>query len=502
MAYSKSSSNLESKLDSQNSVDIEGIGYLSQQDFSKRRTLPCYEFARQIEDLLLNMPLKNHQVETRLILPGLVYGLGEEDFQYLFSGLTEQKSLCIFGSGDNHVSTIHVKDLIYCILKTLLNFSCPQIQFCVDSQKMTQKEIIDKISTKFDLPSPRVRSDLESVFDPLYLPMTIDLKLQSSFDIQSKENDIRLESSSDQWHCPMGLVESIQQVMDEYVEYREIKPVRMIIYGPESLLTQIGFREQLSERLQLTIITQENLIQSIARVSQENLKISQKIRTLLEQFSLKQKELILQQQLIEYQKNKKKFSSEPKLEEIEFDPFGSLDIEIILEYLLWLINQPSIKYRGFILDGFPQNLWQGQRLLERLVESGSNEKFDAVFYLRPDWQRMTEEIKRHQKFGNKDPTQLLPVEKLDFYEGFMNYEDVYASLMDYFRVNQERVVELCFNSPRILTQKIIDFLIDSKDQVLVDFQENGAPKEALLIPEVEQFKAQNISKLNSAVNFS
>lgn len=41
------------------------------------------------------------------------------------------------------------------------------------------------------------------------------------------------------------------------------------------------------------------------------------------------------------------------MEEIEFDPFGSLDIEIILEYLLWHINQPSIKYRGFILDGFP-----------------------------------------------------------------------------------------------------------------------------------------------------
>ena len=49
-------------------------------------------------------------------------------------------------------------------------------------------------------------------------------------------------------------------------------------------------------------------------------------------------------------------SSEPKIEEISFDPFSELDFQIILEYILWYMNLPNIKYKGLIFDGFPNTL--------------------------------------------------------------------------------------------------------------------------------------------------
>ena len=81
-----------------------------------------------------------------------------------------------------------------------------------------------------------------------------------------------------------------------------------------------------------------------------------------------------------------------------------LDLDIVLEYLFWYIGLPSIKYKGFILDGFPGDSEQAKSLLEKMVQNGVYSKFDAILYLRPDYLRMSEEIKRHQKLGHKDST--------------------------------------------------------------------------------------------------
>jgi hypothetical protein len=67
-----------------------------------------------------------------------------------------------------------------------------------------------------------MRTDLEAVFDPMYLIQTIDLQMQSSFGNNSRENGTRLDIDKEQWHCPEGILGSFQQVMDEYVEYRNI----------------------------------------------------------------------------------------------------------------------------------------------------------------------------------------------------------------------------------------------------------------------------------------
>ncbi len=48
---------------------------------------------------------------------------------------------------------------------------------------------------------------------------------------------------------------------------------------------------------------------------------------------------------------------------------------------------------------------------------------------------MSEDIKKHQKMGQKDPSVLLPIEKINLFERYMNYVDPYKDLMEYFRLN-------------------------------------------------------------------
>ncbi len=44
LAYYRTSNNIEARMESKNSVDIENLKNLSNADFHLRRTLPCYEF--------------------------------------------------------------------------------------------------------------------------------------------------------------------------------------------------------------------------------------------------------------------------------------------------------------------------------------------------------------------------------------------------------------------------------------------------------------------------
>ena len=56
LAYYKATNNLENRLDSRNSVDVDHLKNLNGSEFNQRRSLPSHEFIRQIEDMLLSIP--------------------------------------------------------------------------------------------------------------------------------------------------------------------------------------------------------------------------------------------------------------------------------------------------------------------------------------------------------------------------------------------------------------------------------------------------------------
>jgi hypothetical protein len=65
--------------------------------------------------------------------------------------------------------------------------------------------------------------------------------------------------------------------------------------------------------------------------------------------------------------------------------------------------------------------------------------------------------------GAKDPSVVLPIEKLNFYEKYMNYVDNLKDTLQYLRINEERVIELAFNVPQLFGDNIVDFVILSKE---------------------------------------
>ena len=83
---------------------------------SKRKCLPCFELHRMWEERFLKAGQRLSYLNTTLIVPGVLYGRGEDHFYDLFEGLFDKKrKLTVFGDGDNYVPMCHVSDLSSCV---------------------------------------------------------------------------------------------------------------------------------------------------------------------------------------------------------------------------------------------------------------------------------------------------------------------------------------------------------------------------------------------------
>jgi len=88
--------------------------------------LPKYHNLKQLELAALAVQKSNPMVRTHVICSGFLYGNGEQDdiFYELFRSAwvslhPDLASLPILAGGDNHLPTIHVKDLCNLIERTM-----------------------------------------------------------------------------------------------------------------------------------------------------------------------------------------------------------------------------------------------------------------------------------------------------------------------------------------------------------------------------------------------
>jgi hypothetical protein len=67
--------------------------------------------------------------------------------------------------------------------------------------------------------------------------------------MMTKVTDTKLDLERDLWNYPDGLIGSFKKVMDEYVEFRNIKPFRLILYGVDEIYEQFEIKKKMKETL-------------------------------------------------------------------------------------------------------------------------------------------------------------------------------------------------------------------------------------------------------------
>uniref|UniRef100_A0A3Q4GHM9 Adenylate kinase 7a n=1 Tax=Neolamprologus brichardi TaxID=32507 RepID=A0A3Q4GHM9_NEOBR len=287
---------------------------VSEEQFIRRRPRPAFRNHHSLEKLVLTLAKgKKSKLAGYVVASGLQYGKGEDLFHYFFkvSWLMEFPKVPIFGQGTNYIPTIHVSDLGGVIQNIIQLRPRPKYIVAVDNSRNTLEDIVQP-------------EELEC--------LGINLRLET-FII----NDFFNLS----WTSETGMVENMDNIVQEYKDTWQLLPIRILLLGPPAVgkttlagklchhyrLHQIKLKEVLEEKIaQLEIVNGPNPE-----------KISQEIMT------------AAQTQLGNIHKSMKENQ-------------GRLVDRLLFDIVEEKLNSKPCKNQGFVLDGFPKTYEQAKMI--------------------------------------------------------------------------------------------------------------------------------------------
>ena len=452
----------------------------TKEDFQNRRSLPCNEIYRLLENKLFDINKNNSSIDSKILLPGIFYGQGEEDFYPIFENCLNSQNLFIYGDGENILPCIYILDFANCILKILENNFEEKFFICVDQGESKQKEILFQICENLKLEGLEVLDDYGMLLKEDYLIRSMDLNFKCSDFFERKKN---VESISDldkgnliDWKYQSGLVKNFNSIFEEFVEFRGLRKKKILLYGLESAIVENDLIKKVSEKFEINYYLQKDLISEIIEKDHKEETFFSKMKKKITEFISSQKELILEERLLAYNKNKKKFAEMPNLENIDFDIYKNISKELLVEIYINLMKKPNSIFKGFLLYNFPRDKDEAFLFLNKMEEEGLKTNFDCVFNIFPDVEFMEEDMKEHYKLSQKEPEKALSDSVLAFYEKNCNLNDLNVDLMDFFKENDFYNFEILYRKPDLDTEIIFKRILKEKieeEVIPVEEEENN-----------------------------
>ncbi|KAM4625927.1 adenylate kinase 7 [Polymixia lowei] len=204
------------------------------EDYRRRRAHPNFKKHIDLEKLVVKMgKTKRTLFSTYVVASGLQYGMGEQVFHLFFkmSWLGQVHTIPVFGEGTGIVPTIHINDLASVIQNVIDRKPEPYYLVAVDDSNNTMEDIVKAVASVLGQGKIQ-RMPFEDAF------LIRDL---NQMDIDSMLVNLHMEAVhlkelfNIHWICETGLVENIEQVVEEYKQARGLLPLRLCILGPPAV---------------------------------------------------------------------------------------------------------------------------------------------------------------------------------------------------------------------------------------------------------------------------
>jgi len=208
---------------------------LSDKQKDRRTPAPKYEPWKYLETLALSLGPKE-KLRPHVICAGILYGNGESTFNEVFKAawLTQPPHAITPNMrqgeplpGTNYIPCVHVRDVARLVRVVAADNKVERYLIAVDRAQLTQQEIIqgivNQISDKKKVPLLPPRTVAEEELTDFQQVMTVDLIMQPSDPMKSKNFD---------WWCKKGLVQNLEKVADEFCRWRNLRPVKTMVMGP------------------------------------------------------------------------------------------------------------------------------------------------------------------------------------------------------------------------------------------------------------------------------
>ncbi|XP_039212140.1 adenylate kinase 7 isoform X4 [Crotalus tigris] len=319
----------------------------TEEDYRRRK--PHLNFMEHInaEKTIIKLGKTNkNKFGTYVVASGVQYGAEERLLHYFFklSWLGETPIIPCFGDGRNVVPTIHITDLA-AVLQNIADHR-PRTNYliAVDESTQTLGEIVKCISKNVGPGKmqkiPRENAFLSKDLTQTYLDeLFVNLRMEAVF---LKENfNIR-------WVAQGGIVDNIEQVVNEYKLTRGLLPVKICILGPPGV-GKTSIAEELCKYYKVhhikikEVITKaiENLEKIVApREGTESVDEGEEDE---EEEEEEQGDNVEEaQEMLDAVKENMEQNS------------GRLDDHYVIRFMKEMLMSMPCKNQGYILDGFPK----------------------------------------------------------------------------------------------------------------------------------------------------
>ncbi|KAI5610839.1 adenylate kinase 7, partial [Silurus asotus] len=309
----------------------------TEEDYRRRKPHHNFNDHIAVEKLVVKLGRSNQsQFSTYVLASGLQYGMGEQAFHFFFktSWLGEEQEVPIFGDGSNFVPTIHINDLAGIVQNVIDYNPKPQYLLAVDESYNTIAEIISVMA----LGPGKTRNVPKE--DVILLKELTQAEIDHLFISLRMEAFFVTYNFSIKWVSKKGIVDNIDQVVEEYKLARGLLPVRICVLGPPAV-GKSTVSEKICKHYKLHHVKlKETITETLAHLES---------KVQMEESNEDDESQEAQELLNTLKTN---------MEEND----GRLDEQCVLQIMKDKLKTKPCINQGFVLDGFPKSYNQAKEL--------------------------------------------------------------------------------------------------------------------------------------------
>jgi len=292
------------------------------------------------------------------VCSGLLYGLEENIYHYLFKNAWHNNDLEQFGPSKNILPSIHINDLSG-VLQNICDKK-PKVRYlvAVDDSKVTLKQITKAVSKQIGTNKLKLCQKEDALLNPEISQSDFDmLSLDLRMDAAYVKENMQLK-----WQCESGFVENINKLVKEYKTSRNLVPFKVCILGPPGV-GKTTIAQQLASHYKIHHVH----IKDVVTQAIENLnRVAKRAETEADKPSTGEED---------EEPEEEEEEELPDLTELETindqleNNNGRLEDTLIIKFVKEKLMSKACQNQGFILDGFPKTRDQALALFEHDGES-------------------------------------------------------------------------------------------------------------------------------------
>ncbi|KAG4100288.1 hypothetical protein H8356DRAFT_1290277 [Neocallimastix lanati (nom. inval.)] len=327
---------------------------LTEDEYRRRRAHPNFRNLLAAEKSIVKFGKKS-SFKTYIVVPGLIYHSGDSIFHFLFKkAWHNEKSLKCFEDGSNILPTIYLNDLANIIVDVADNPPDIKVILAVDDSKNSLYEIVKAISDSLTTGEVEMIPKENAFLEPTMSQDDFNM-LQLNLRVEPE----KVKEMSFEWKYESGIVENIQQIINEYKYARGLQPLKIGIHGPP-YSGKTTLAKKIAEYYRIHYVNAE----------QELKEGVEKLETIVNEYTEGS------EGLEDYE------NAKDLLDEIQeyYKANGKYSDKHYINFVRDRLMSMPCRNQGYVLDEFPINTNLVQELFKSLNEDDENEQYNSLIF--------------------------------------------------------------------------------------------------------------------------